>query len=104
MTVNQTLRLPPDLAQLLDQAAQETGESRHGLILNILSEYVEADSFSPGLALGFVRLDGGEIDPDTDCPECSRPFAENGVYVGFTAGATRPISFGPVCGRCAHTD
>lgn len=104
MTVNQTLRLPADLAELLDQAAQETGDSRHGLILSILREYVETDNFSPGVVLGFVRLNSGEIDLNTDCPECSQPFGENGVYVGFTAGVTRPITFGPVCSRCAHTD
>jgi len=104
MTINQTLRLPADLAALLDQAAREIGESRHGLILSILREYVEQDSFSPGVVLGYVQLDAGEIDTDADCPECSQPFGEHGIYVGFTAGITRPIAFGPVCGRCAHTE
>ena len=104
MTVNQTLRLPADLAALLNQAAQETGESRHATILRILQEYIEADNFSPGVVLGYVQLRDGEVDPDTDCPECSQPFGNDGVYIGFTAGLTQPIPFGPVCHRCAHTD
>lgn len=97
MTKNFTLRLPEDLVEKLD-ALRQPGQSRQAQIVKILSEYTE--DFDPGLVLGFVELVGGEIDPETECPECGQPFADTGVWLGFT-GDLR--AFGPVCGLCVTT-
>lgn len=103
MTINMTLRIPDDLAPLLDQAAGHDGLSRHAWIVHALTEAVASPNFDPGLVVGFVALTGGEFD-GVDCPECGLPFDDKGVCVGFVAGKHRPLPFGPVCGRCAATD
>jgi len=103
MTVNFTLRLPDDLAELLDQAAHEAATSRHQFIVDVLAEVVGA-GISPGVVLGYVEVTGGEMDADTDCPQCLQPYTEKGIFIGFQAGAVRPRPFGPVCGNCATSE
>jgi hypothetical protein len=101
MSVNITLRIPNDLAPLLDQAAGHDGLSRHAWIIQTLTEAVAPDGFDPGLVIGFVMLTGGELH-DVDCPECGQPMRD--PRIGFVAGKYRPLAFGPVCGFCATTD
>ena len=102
MTVNITLRIPNNLAPLLDQAAGHDGLNRHAWIIQVLTEAVTPDGLDPGLIIGYIKLTSGELD-DVDCPECGQPFGDKGIYIGFVAGKHRPLSFGPVCGRCATT-
>jgi hypothetical protein len=103
MTINFTLRLPPDLADLLDQASREAATSRHQFILDVLTEVV-SDGPTPGIVLGYVEVAGGELDTAADCPQCLQPYADKGVFIGFLAGAVRPRPFGPVCGWCATSE
>lgn len=103
MTTNMTLRIPADLASLVDQAAADDGLNRHAFIIALLREAVERDDgLSPSLVLGFVELASSEIDSDIDCPECDQPLER--PHIGFVAGSRRPLTFGPVCYRCATTD
>ena len=97
MTINITLRIPDNLTPLLDQAAGHDGLSRHAWIIQALTEAVASPDFDPGVVIGFVALTGGELD-DVDCPECGQPMQE--PHIGFVAGKYRPLSFGPICGRC----
>jgi hypothetical protein len=104
MTTNQTLRIPDRLVTLLDQAAQEQGMSRHQLVLDTLAErFAPPGDLDAGLVLGYVELRGTEIDPEeVDCPECGAPLVR--PHIGFTAGLTQPVAFGPVCALCADTE
>jgi hypothetical protein len=99
MTINTTLRLSPDLAALLDQAARERRQSRHALILTMLETAMDGPGV--GLCVGFVALTNGELD-DAECSECGGPL--DTPHVGFTVGVTGPMAFGPVCGGCATTE
>ena len=103
MSVNATLRLPEDLAALLDQAASESGQSRHAFIIRVLRDAVRRDDELAGLRLGFVELRGSELDPtEVDCPECGQPLER--PCIGFLAGTYRPIPYGPICYICAAAD
>jgi hypothetical protein len=99
MTVNTNLRLPPDLAALLDQVARKNRQSRHSLILTILETAMDGPHV--GLCAGYVALTGGELD-GAECPECGGEMVA--PRMGFTIGVTRPLAFGPVCARCATTE
>jgi predicted transcriptional regulator len=104
MTINQTLRIPEILAARLDRVANETGRSRHQVIIDTLTtqHLPDADDLLDlDLVIGFVEAHNGEIIGE-DCPECGQPMDR--PHIGFTVGATHPQTFGPVCAACASTD
>lgn len=101
-TVNISLRLPPDLASLIDQSIPG-GQSRHAFICTTLYAAVRRPGdLDPEIRLGFVELLGGEIDTEAECPECGQPLIR--PHIGFLAGAHHPVVYGPICYVCATTD
>lgn len=103
MTVNITLRIPANLAPLIDDAARADSLSRHAWIIASLREAVSPQEFDENLVLGYIELLRGELR-DADCSECGLEFGDRGVFIGFVAGKYRPLAFGPVCGSCATTE
>jgi hypothetical protein len=104
VTVNQTLRIPQLLAARLDRVADETGRSRHQVIIDtLMTEHLPdaADLLDPDLIIGYIEVYNGEIVGE-DCPECGQPM--NRAFVGFSVGVTHPQTFGPVCAICVTTE
>lgn len=101
MTTNFTLRLPDETAAKIDVLAAESGQSRHGYIVNVLQELAGDE---PQIILGYIRLIGGDINSDDDCPECLQPYTIVGVpHVPVIKHKSGNVTFGDwlICGQCA---
>lgn len=96
-----TLRLPDEIARLASEVAASEGISRHEWIVGLITDAVTHSDFDPDIVLGFIRLGGGEVDPEATCPTCEQEFGDNAVYIGFVAGHASPEPFGPICEGCA---
>ena len=93
-----TLRISKELADELDFRCRE-GQSRQGLIVEILENHVEG--YDPRLCLGFFKLVGGEVGKDAPCAMCGYAIGDNGVWCAVAADGT--VS-GPFCAGCATTE
>lgn len=97
MTIDFTLRLPIDLAQLIDK--ERGNEPRSAFIIRVLDE--RYNDLNPGLKLGSWELLESEIGPNAECPLCHNPFGTTGIYAVLMSGIARPEIIAPVCAGCA---
>ncbi len=93
------LKLDDELTERASQAARETGTNRHAWIVSLIQGAL--GDLDTELILGFVELSRGEA-LGAPCPQCDAPMKR--VFVGFTSGASRPQTVGPMCQACATVE
>lgn len=81
----------------LDALAHNSHTSRQEYVLTLIRQHI---SDSPAnVILGYIRIDRrGDLDADTECPECGQDLKE--PYLWFRADNT----FGVVCSGCATSE
>jgi hypothetical protein len=88
--------IPDELNARMDATAHDLGISKQQMLLDLLA----ATYSEPPAVIGWVRFDRrGELDANTDCPECGQPFAE--VWAGLL---TNGQWVAPRCRMCAMSE
>jgi metal-responsive CopG/Arc/MetJ family transcriptional regulator len=98
--VTQTIRLPVDLAYVLDEVVDEQGlRSRHQLMIRTLKEaHMPEDMEDPYEIVGFVEV---AVKGKKVTCSCGATDAE---YIGFRRGFGALQVFGPLCSRCMQKE